>query len=128
MNRRDVRTPGELPQRNDAYECEGDIEPEDNGPYAEVADPASGTVRLCTHRCDTCIFHPGNPMHLWPGRATDMVTQVRETGSTWCATRPSEPTLQRSAEASPSDLTQNQGRSLALRLARALDTVKEIPL
>lgn len=128
MNRRDVRTPGELPQRNDAYECEGDIEPEDNGPYAEVADPASGTVRLCTRRCDTCIFHPGNPMHLRPGRATDMVTQVRETEEHVVCHKTlgtDSPAICRGFAVSPDP---EPGPQPALRLARALDTVKEIPL
>lgn len=35
-------------------------------------------VRVCFERCDTCIFHAGNRMHLQPGRVKDMLEQVRE--------------------------------------------------
>lgn len=29
--------------------------------------------RVCKTLCDTCIFRPGNPMHLRPGRVRQMV-------------------------------------------------------
>jgi hypothetical protein len=44
-----------------------------------VAD-ATG-VRVMANRCPTCIFRPGNQMHLMPGRLRDMVEQVRERDS-----------------------------------------------
>jgi hypothetical protein len=38
-----------------------------------VADPDTYRVRLMAQRCDTCIFRPGNLMHLEPGRVKGMV-------------------------------------------------------
>jgi hypothetical protein len=44
-----------------------------------VADP-SGKTRLLAAMCDTCIFHPGNRMHLAPGRLADLVADTRKDG------------------------------------------------
>ncbi|MGP3949636.1 hypothetical protein [Streptomyces sp. 7N604] len=100
------------------------VEPEDNGPYSDVADQNTGTVRLCTHRCETCIFHPGNPMHLEPSRVTDMVTRSRQAeGHVVCRKTlgtPS-PVICRGFADGP-----DQGRSLALRLSRALGTLQKV--
>jgi hypothetical protein len=38
-----------------------------------VGDRATMKSRLLTEQCSTCIFRPGNPMHLSPGRLKDMV-------------------------------------------------------
>lgn len=38
---------------------------------------ASGGVRVMAERCRTCIFRPGNLMHLEPGRVADMVATCR---------------------------------------------------
>lgn len=46
---------------------------DDETEHREVADPATGRVRLCADRCATCIFRPGNLMHLEPGRVKGMV-------------------------------------------------------
>jgi hypothetical protein len=40
---------------------------------ADVLDPATGKVRVLSHRCQTCIFRPGNLMHLAPGRCGQIV-------------------------------------------------------
>lgn len=40
--------------------------------FQGVADPITGRVHLVRSKCDTCIFHPGNRMHLRPGRVRDM--------------------------------------------------------
>ncbi|MZG16172.1 hypothetical protein GTY44_22235, partial [Streptomyces sp. SID5914] len=95
--------------RADGVEPEGD----DAGPYAAVADPHTGAVRLCSRRCDTCIFHPGNLMHLEPGRVTDMVSHARETeGHVVChkTLGTDIPAICRGYADGP-----DQGRSLALR-------------
>ena len=34
-------------------------------------------VRVMADRCPTCIFRPGNLMHLQPGRQRDMLDKVR---------------------------------------------------
>lgn len=33
-------------------------------------------LRVCTHRCSTCIFRPGNLMQLRPGRVSGMVAEA----------------------------------------------------
>ena len=35
-----------------------------------------GRVHVCERCCDTCVFRPGNLMHLEPGRLADMVDQA----------------------------------------------------
>lgn len=100
------------------------VEPEGGDPYDEVADPGTGTVRLCARRCATCIFSPGNLMDLQPGRVADMVAQARRAeGHVVChATLGTEvPAICRGFADGP-----DQGCSLALRLARALGTLQEI--
>ena len=42
----------------------------------DVWDQALGGVRLLSGQCATCIFRPGNPMHLQPGRLADMVAST----------------------------------------------------
>ncbi|MFC5200151.1 hypothetical protein [Streptomyces kaempferi] len=100
------------------------VEPEEDEPNADVADPLTGAVRLCAHRCDTCIFHPGDPMHLQPGRVTGMVTAARRAeGHVVChkTLGTESPAICRGFADGP-----DQGRSLALRLARALGTLTEV--
>ncbi|MEU5565510.1 hypothetical protein [Micromonospora musae] len=46
-----------------------------------VKDPVLGKSRLMSRQCDTCIFAPGNRMHLGPGRLRALVTQARERDS-----------------------------------------------
>ena len=41
----------------------------------DVADERG--VRLCARRCDTCVFRPGNLIHLAPGRLRGMVEDWR---------------------------------------------------
>jgi hypothetical protein len=36
---------------------------------------AGGKLRVLTDKCSTCIFRPGNPMHLDAGRVRDMVDE-----------------------------------------------------
>lgn len=35
-----------------------------------------GKIFVCREMCETCIFHPGNLMHLQRGRVKDMVTSA----------------------------------------------------
>ena len=48
-----------------------------DGQRLSVADHQQGKTRVLTRQCATCIFHPGDPMHLAPGRLSEMVTQAR---------------------------------------------------
>ncbi|MFI6163079.1 HAD domain-containing protein [Micromonospora haikouensis] len=43
-----------------------------------VGDPVLRKSRLLSRQCDTCIFRPGNLMHLAEGRLHDLVTQTRK--------------------------------------------------
>jgi hypothetical protein len=42
-----------------------------------VADPVKGRTRVLSRQCDTCIFGPGNPMRLAPGRLAQLVQQAQ---------------------------------------------------
>jgi hypothetical protein len=46
-------------------------------PYRlSVGDPVLRKTRLLARECGTCIFKPGNPMHLSPGRLKQLVTEA----------------------------------------------------
>ncbi|MEV0257693.1 hypothetical protein AB0H82_25975 [Streptomyces sp. NPDC050732] len=84
----------------------------------DVADPETWSVRVCGDRCTTCIFRPGNLMHLEPGRVASMLKKaVAEEGHIVC-----HQTLGTQAPAICAGFAAHpRGRvaSLALRLARA---------
>ncbi|MEU1968918.1 hypothetical protein ABZ541_14070 [Micromonospora sediminicola] len=40
----------------------------DRPPRLNVGDPELRKTRRLARECDTCIFKPGNPMYLGPGR------------------------------------------------------------
>ncbi|WP_430788138.1 hypothetical protein [Actinoplanes sp. G11-F43] len=42
-----------------------------------VGDPETMRTRLLARMCDTCIFRPGNLMHLQQGRLRDLVDEAR---------------------------------------------------
>jgi hypothetical protein len=44
-------------------------------------DAERGGVRLLSARCSTCVFRPGNLMHLRRGRLRDLADQHRQAGS-----------------------------------------------
>ncbi|MFD8723961.1 hypothetical protein ACFV2H_39905 [Streptomyces sp. NPDC059629] len=122
MNRHTPRGDAESPTPH-PFDDDG-VEPEGGELYDEVADLLTGIVRVCARRCDTCIFHPGNLMDLQPGRVAAMVTRARQTeGHVVChETLGTEtPAICRGFIDGP-----DQGRSLALRLARALGTLREV--
>ncbi len=56
----------------DATEVEEDLVPH----QLNVGDPESGKTRLLSEECATCVFKPGNPMHLAPGRLKQLVTEA----------------------------------------------------
>lgn len=54
------------------------IEPEKTRPSGlDVGDPVLRKSRLLSRQCDTCIFAPGNKMHLNPGRLRELVDEAR---------------------------------------------------
>jgi hypothetical protein len=48
-------------------------EPYDEDDEANSNVFVDGVFRVLAERCPTCIFRPGNPMHLQPGRVKEMV-------------------------------------------------------
>jgi len=44
---------------------------------SNVGDPVLGKTRLLSRQCDTCIFRPGNHMHLREGRLRDLIAETR---------------------------------------------------
>lgn len=48
---------------------------------SDLLDRTCGRPRVLAEKCATCIFRPGNLMHLRPGAVKDMVDQVREVGT-----------------------------------------------
>ncbi|MDZ5447709.1 hypothetical protein U2F26_34240 [Micromonospora sp. 4G57] len=85
-----------------------------------VGDPVLGKSRLLSRQCATCIFAPGNRMHLSAGRLRDLVTETRRRERSSSATTPSPTTStpkpsRRSAVASPT-ATGTQALQLIERL------------
>ena len=95
---------------------------DDEGRRYDVAQP--GEIRLCVHMCDTCIFRPGNLMMLEPGRRAQMIRDARAAeGHIVChATLDTEAPAICRGYADKAD----RGRSLALRIGRALGWIKEV--
>ncbi|RKN46161.1 hypothetical protein [Micromonospora endolithica] len=46
-----------------------------------VGDPVLGKSRLLSRQCDTCIFAPGNQMHLDAGQLRALIADARERGT-----------------------------------------------
>jgi hypothetical protein len=57
-----------------------DIEAHTDDVRLSVGDPVVGKSRLLSRQCQTCIFKPGNPMHLDPGRLRDLVAAAHAEG------------------------------------------------
>jgi hypothetical protein len=49
----------------------------DEEPRFDVGDHHSGRTRLLSRQCATCIFRPGNPMHLSAGRLQQLIADAR---------------------------------------------------
>src|ERR1700739_2543786 len=61
---------------DDEYEYEN----EDDIPQS-CYDQKTKRPRLLSDQCSTCIFRPGNPMHLSPGRLKDICNSAIREGS-----------------------------------------------
>jgi len=51
-----------------------------DGPRGDVRDESTGLPRVLSRKCDTCIFRPGNLMHLAPGQRDQMVREALAVG------------------------------------------------
>ncbi|WKU03408.1 hypothetical protein [Micromonospora sp. HUAS LYJ1] len=60
----------------DSPTCPPDEPEADQSAALTVGDPHLHRTRLLARECATCIFKPGNPMHLEPGRLKEMVTEA----------------------------------------------------
>ena len=43
-------------------------------------DPVTRRPRLLSEQCNTCIFRPGNPKHIRPGRLRSMISDALQEG------------------------------------------------
>lgn len=88
------------------------------GEGAHIFDPVTATVRICDDLCSTCIFHPGNRMHLEPGRVKQMTEDaIADEGHIVC--HKTLGTVEPAMCAGFARHPQAGARSLALRAARA---------
>ncbi|MCC9309098.1 hypothetical protein LN042_18760 [Kitasatospora sp. RB6PN24] len=105
-----------------------DVEDDEDETTAEVADPATGEVRVLADLCTTCIFRPGNLMRLQPGRVRHMVRAALAAGGHI----PCHSTLPGVAPAGTKaaicrGFANAYGRQiLALRIGAALGTILEV--
>jgi hypothetical protein len=56
-----------------------DIEADGDEHRLSIGDPVLGKSRLLSRQCQTCIFKPGNPMHLDAGRLRQLVAEATST-------------------------------------------------
>jgi hypothetical protein len=76
-------------------------------------------VHVQADKCGTCIFRPGNLMHLKPGRVADMVQHALANDSAITCHQ----TLSGDGALCSGFFTAYAERVLPLRLARALDAI-----
>lgn len=82
-----------------------------------------GKVYVCAHLCKTCVFRPGNLMHLEPGRVEAMsVDAIRNDSAIICHS-----TLDGEAQAVCRGFFDKHSNStIPLRLARVMGNIKEV--
>lgn len=57
-------------------------QPDEHG--QDITDPVTGGSRLLRERCATCVFRPGNPMRLAPGRLRELLDESLPDGYIVC--------------------------------------------
>lgn len=97
---------------------------------APVADGSTGEVRLLAQRCSSCIFRAGNPFRsAMPDRVRSMIAEaVAAEGHVTChSTLPgvAPADVERAICRGYADVYGH--RSLAVRLATVLGTLRELP-
>jgi hypothetical protein len=84
VNRQPTPTPDDDPACTTPAGRPGDDDIDDDGQLS-VADPVLRKTRLLAAQCATCIFRPGNPMHLEPGRLKNLIDSAcRQAGYIIC--------------------------------------------
>lgn len=79
-------------------------------------------VHVCERLCSTCIFRPGNLMHLEPGRVEDMIADAEFTDGTIVCHK----TLDGDNAVCRGFF--NQHATPTLRMAIAFKAIKEVPV
>lgn len=46
-----------------------------------MSEPPAGRPQVMARKCETCVFHPGNRMHLGPGRLTKIIRGNLDAGA-----------------------------------------------
>ena len=86
----------------------------------------NGIVHVCKDRCSTCIFRPGNLMHLREGRVKEIVDSTNESGDgSTIVCHQTLHTDQNAVCRGWLDSKSGENDNM-MRLARALDVIKEI--
>lgn len=114
----------------------------DSGPdYPFATDQATrdgvepyrdGKVHIMSEKCSTCVFRPGDPMNLRPGRLKELTDHVQETGVPFSChqTLPYASkvhTEHYGGAALCHGAVESYGdQSIPMRMARALDAVVEV--
>ncbi|MFJ7279392.1 hypothetical protein [Kitasatospora sp. NPDC098663] len=103
-------------------------EPDDD-PAPAVADPATGEVRVLARLCDTCIYRPGNLMHLAPGRVRQLADQaLADDGHIVCHSTLPALAPRGTKGAICRGFANAHGRAiLALRIGAAFGRIVEVP-
>lgn len=85
------------------------------------------TIKVMKEQCETCIFRPGNPMHLNPGRVAGMVREAKlqDTHIT-CHDTLEIVTGTRETEAMCRGYLETGARPQLLRIAERLGGVEEV--
>lgn len=81
----------------------------------------NGKVNVCVRKCDTCIFRPGNLMHLEPGRVEGMIERADRNES--CI--PCHHTLDQGQQAVCKGYFVRNS-SMSLRVARMMDLIRYV--
>jgi hypothetical protein len=83
--------------------------------------------KVKAEKCETCIFRPGNPMYLRPGRVASMVRECRQADSyITCHETLEEVTGDRQTEAMCAGYLETGAEPQLLRIARRLSMVEEV--
>lgn len=91
--------------------------------HGDIVDPATGLPRVLARKCATCIYRPGNLMHLRPGRREEMQEHAVANGS-WIVCHSTLPAAGTDRQAICRGFYDVAGRdTVGIRLAHALAAV-----
>lgn len=136
MSKRRTNT-GDGPSVSEALEkVIGPVLDEDDAEGIEAEAPIEpyrdGKVHVMEEKCSTCVFRPGNLMHLSPGRLKMMATHVQETGIPFSCHQTLPYAEQEYVEhyggaALCAGAVENYGdQSMVLRLAEAMGNIEKV--